>query len=274
MQKTHTCSTCNNTFLTPEKCNRSLFCPHCHIQLFVVSTYKIQNKNTPQLSFQKEIIHALSNSFLWALLAIPIYYFLEKCGLLQIINENFNQSVMIFLVIAVSFIAWDTFKTTKSDKSDKIYTSGVDTLSDYQEDSCDYKVIRDEPLHKFKCENCHSYRMVDLFWYKRILSKTEKSISKIDISEEDFAGCLKCHTKYEIHQAKNNNKKELVLYLLAFTFPIMLFFIYQSVLKQLLQVELYKSLAVYFFYMWAYIFLHRLIKINTKDNRPALRKRI
>lgn len=270
MPNSNPCPECKHTFSEPTKYEKKLFCPHCHIQLFVESTHKIQNKNTPKLSFQKEIIHALSNSFLWALLAIPIYYLLEKFGLLQVINENFNKSMMIFLLFAFVFIAWDIFKSTKMAKHSKSYTKGVDTLSDYQNDGCEYKIIRDEPVHKLRCNQCQSYRMVDLFWFKRILSKTEKSIANIDVAEENFVGCLKCHTRYEI-QTTNNNKKELTLYLLAFTFPIILFFIYQIIFKQFLQIETYKNLSAYFFYVWAYVFLHRLIKINTKG-KISLRK--
>lgn len=87
------------------------------------------------------------------------------------------------------------------------YIIGTDTYDTIQSDGIYYAEFNQHRSAQ-QCTACGSYRMVNLYWYKRILAKTMKTLpsTKNIENESHFLGCLHCQAQYEKFDPAKNNK--------------------------------------------------------------------
>ncbi len=185
------------------------FCPHCHINLYPVKqTTKKQKKPISKtlaffISFCFASFLYISNIFRDALHDNPL----------------FQIGIKVLSALIILMIVWMVVKEIVNAfrQSESKYEIGVDTLEQITADSCDY-TQRHNSITPCQCKNCPSFRLVDMYWFKRILAKNHEEIPVMaNIGDTDrFVGCLHCKTQYKRIQTTDERKEKLIGYLLFF----------------------------------------------------------
>lgn len=214
------CPKCHKDFDKPIKKRFKKFCPHCGVELLEDKSHKKVSKDSSQ-GLVSQIIKWTTLSSLISIPMTALTLILKTYGFYKLIDVYaLELNVFIFTVIILAVI-YD--KRTK-----RQYISGVDYLADYEKDTCEYKLNRHEP-NGFHCLKCGSYRMVDVYWYKRNFDGSHGTLKVDSNKEQDFIGCIKCHAQYEIVTNKKVGRDKFLLFLFAIAFSAFLFLFYQFV---------------------------------------------
>ncbi len=194
--------------------------------------------------------------FTWAVIFFPLLWLVLISGIYQDFEKYPTIILTTVVVFIVILVIWDIYKR-RINKA--LLISGVDTLSDYQQDFCDYKLIT-ESLERHQCPHCQSYRMVSLSWFN---SKVQKTINSDNFNEADFVGCLKCETAY-ISQTKKLNSENW-LWAIFFVFILLLIINYQCLIYLVALDEATKETLVMIHIICGFNFIQSLVELQDKN---------
>ncbi len=191
MTHLYTCPNCEKKFGKIIEDNQRKFCPHCDIQLFVKGDCN-DNGDFQSIDIKKQTLLSIVKSGGIALIIFALLWLSVYIGIYDYLQKHDNIMTIIWSVYMILWIIWCEYKNRKYSSKQGIFYYGVDKLEDYQADYCEYKMII-KSLRPHQCPQCQSYRMVDLFWFKR---KTENTLDGKQYDENNFVGCLACKTPY------------------------------------------------------------------------------
>ncbi len=252
MAKMNKCPHCKQEFAKIIKNPYGKFCPHCDIRLFVEGKKLLQNKN-----ITKETLRSIIKSFGYSVGFMFLYILLNITGFYNYFEQH--QFTISFAIIFI-VIAWEKWYQKKT-AIKVVYLHGVDTLADYKNDNCDYQYVK-ENLQVHQCPNCQSYRMTDLFWFKR---RTQKSFNNQEIEEDNFVGCLKCQTAFTTSIKKNKTNQFLWLTLIGFICALIASYFVIKHLLIVANLDIDNNLIAYFLIMWGYMFANLQKRLHDKS---------
>ncbi len=245
------CPNCKQSFAKIIKNKYGQFCPKCHIRLFKTTTKSHENIN-----LNKETLKSITRSFLYAIVFTLMLALSKVIGIFDLYKQNQTAIMIIFIVVIGLLAFWDRHK---QGQKTSYFSHGVDTLDDYHKDNCDYKIIK-QNLKIHQCPNCQSYRMTDLFFFKR---RCDIKFNTQDINDDKFVGCLKCGSAFTI-AISTKNKANQFLWLILIGFICMLIALYFIIASFDI---LYRGLTSYFLVVWGFIFAQFQVRLH--ENNPV-----
>ncbi len=262
-----TCPNCQKNILKLKEKSLLTFCPHCHILLYPKPIDTKPKKRTPKWL---ALIIAITIGFAFYSLAL----FPENPIVKQIVAILVSSGIFLFfLILIILLLALTIFRNLAINE----LQMGVDTLEEIKEDSCNYFVYpHPNGIEKvYQCSDCNSFRLVDLYWYKRILSKHHKEFPKlsstcVSLGEKNrFVGCLHCTAKYELQPTKvfDNAERNFAIGLVVF---FIIIFGFNSQVQQLinwfLEVTDFTPMSKALF--WSIVIASHIYWMLTSANMP------
>ncbi len=261
--KKNSCPNCKQSFKKALFTRQARFCPHCKIRLFALTS-----RQANHINFKKGTIKNLAVSFMWAVLFALFMAILSYFGISELFKPYSNQVVLVAIIIMVVFIVRDSIK--QSSKAD-YYTAGVDTLDDYIQDGDESRSghysLTTEPLTICQCPNCQSYRMTDLFWFKRrVTTDLSADLNAKNTDIDKFVGCLKCKSAFTVSTSNTpTTHTNLMSWLVVFVFVIGLITLYIVMTHSFAFFNERKALVGYFTFYWGYSFVTFQTKLHVKN---------
>ncbi len=226
-----TCPNCQKKSWWLKHHKQMTFCPYCKIVLYQNYLF---NNDLPK--FSQPLAFAIS-------LAIFIVVFVTF-AFIKVTIMSVPIGLIVIAMIMLALMVWLVYK--KPDQSQQLI-QGVDTLEQIKSDSCDYAHSYN---HKLQCLECQSFRIVDQYWYKRILAKNNSQLPPIiTLADQDsFAGCVHCHAQYEVQPPLKRPFIIPFLYISALLFMFVNAFVADNISSQFYGLFLAIMIAVYLYH--------------------------
>lgn len=255
--KSIVCPCCQSNIEKPIRKSFRQFCPHCNRHI-----WEVNGDNTKStLPLRIALFKALVCSSVITLFCVPVWMVCNHYGFDDWLFYNPIMMLLIFATIIGLIWVIEKYLNKNKPKTEN-YACGVDKLEDFENANITYQAVP-------ACLDCKSKRMVDMFWYKRILLQSETSLAKITIEEKNFVGCLKCHAQYKILPKKVDYTGFYIFITLIF-FGVTLFLTYQHVVKVYIENSQMKEFFRLYLSGWAYIFLIN-IPLQRQSITPVVR---
>ena len=256
------CPHCQKKFWHFEKVERVLFCPYCHKSIII----------------KPRVIKPLLKPK--AITIIILFILVIGVSLPIIVPDNMKEMVNILMtegiliLVAVTLIVFGIYFLTKNQKENRLL-KGVDDIQTIEQEKADYHPALQQKPYVY-CPECHSYRLVELYWYRRYLAehwveddKTHHNLANLPkIFTDDaknFVGCLHCQQTFKIKMA---TKKEWIETLLLLGFVIVLTFVSPIISDYLdtlgIQSNIFLTCLVSFIYFY--------LSFSTKAKHDCLEK--
>lgn len=201
-------------------------------------------------------------------------------GLLMIVPNTMKERVNTLLItgllilVVVTFIIFAIY-LLKNNPKESCLLKGVDDIQTIKNDKVDYHPILQQKPYVY-CPECYSYRLVELYWYRRYLAehniedrKSNDNIVNLPKiftdDEKKFVGCLYCQQTFKI---KMDSKKEWIetLIILALVlignFLLPVFINYLDIL----------NLKSYFILLIIVLIIYAFLSFSTKPTNDYFEK--
>ncbi len=223
------------------------FCPHCHISV----SFKEKKSNRKPMNIWLAL-------FISIIVSSGIYY-------LVVYQQDISEFILLYIVLPLVFLY--LIITTIKAILFLEYQQGVDTLQEIREDNCDYLAFN---YHIKNCPNCQSSRLVDSYWFKRVLNRQQTTnITMVTMDNPSlFVGCLHCQAQYRQQANQQQVKTELKVVIFVIVF-LLVIFIFNQQINNIIQWFMSKINVTAMF--WSVVFAVNMVSLlTTKSNDKPL----
>lgn len=183
-----TCPNCKASLWKLQHINGIDFCPYCDTQLISVADIP-----KPVSRIKRVLPHFI------ALIVFILFLNFYTDPIVGNILRLFGYVLLPVMILVVVFGIF--YEVLKKRVAHGTYMAGIDKIETVTDDPAVYfkTSLPNAKIVNFQCPECSSQRMVDLYWYKRILAKQMTTLPKIGNIDntDDFVGCLNCHIQYK-----------------------------------------------------------------------------